>query len=244
VGIAFQDVTAYHRLRTDLEHANQELETAYEELQSTNEELETTNEELQSTVEELETTNEELQSSNEELETTNEELQSTNEELETINEELRHRTDELNRVNIHLESILGSLRAGVVALNHNMDIHIWNHRAEDLWGLRTEEVEGRALLNLDIGLPVARLKPLILACLEGRSDYQEVVLDAVNRRGKAIRCRVTCVPLTDSNQGGRGAILLMEEWAGEGCAQPPPQPPPHAGGGGAFRLMVAGAGEG
>ena len=90
---------------------NQELETAYEELQSTNEELETTNEELQSTVEELETTNEELQSTNEELETMNEELQSTNEELQTINDELRERGDELDAANAFLESILTSLGA-------------------------------------------------------------------------------------------------------------------------------------
>ena len=84
--LVFHDVTAARRLQDELEHANRQLETAYEELQSTNEELETTNEELQSTVEELETTNEELQSTNEELETMNEELQSTNDELQTIND--------------------------------------------------------------------------------------------------------------------------------------------------------------
>ncbi|NUT91682.1 MAG: PAS domain S-box protein [Saccharothrix sp.] len=89
VAIVFHDVTAARRLLEDLEHANRQLESAYEELQSTNEELETTNEELQSTVEELETTNEELQSTNEELETMNEELQSTNDELQNINDTLR-----------------------------------------------------------------------------------------------------------------------------------------------------------
>src|SRR3954451_5057314 len=76
--VIFDEVTQYRRLQGELEFANRQLETAYEELQSTNEELETTNEELQSTVEELETTNEELQSTNEELETMNEELQSMN----------------------------------------------------------------------------------------------------------------------------------------------------------------------
>src|SRR5215813_2256459 len=82
VTLFFQDVTEARRLQDELEHANRQLESAYEELQSTNEELETTNEELQSTVEELETTNEELQSTNEELETMNKKLQSTNDELQ------------------------------------------------------------------------------------------------------------------------------------------------------------------
>lgn len=60
VCIYFMDDTRYKRLQDELEHANQELEMAYEELQSANEELETTNEELQSSNEVLETTNEEL----------------------------------------------------------------------------------------------------------------------------------------------------------------------------------------
>ena len=103
----------YRRLQLELEYANRQLETAYEELQSTNEELETTNEELQSTVEELETTNEELQSTNEELETMNEELQSMNDELHDINEELRLRTVEVGAVNAFMEAVLAGLRAAV-----------------------------------------------------------------------------------------------------------------------------------
>ena len=162
------------RIADEHERATRELETAYEELQSTNEELETTNEELQSTVEELETTNEELQSTNEELETMNEELQSTNEELETVNEELRRRSEELKRLNAFLESILASLRGGVVVVDPDFLILSWNRQAEDLWGLRSDEVRGRNLLNLDIGLPVERLKPALRACLAGEASYQEI----------------------------------------------------------------------
>jgi two-component system CheB/CheR fusion protein len=131
------------------------LETAHEKLQSANEELETTNEELQSTNEELETTNEELQSTNEELETMNEELQSTNEELQTINIELRERSEELIRANAFLNSILTGLRVGVVVVDRQLKVLEWNRRMEDMWGLRTNEVLGRSILDLDIGLQIA-----------------------------------------------------------------------------------------
>jgi len=187
------------------------VQTTNEELQSSNEELETTNEELQSSNEELETTNEELQSTNEELETMNEELQSTNEELQTVNEELRQRTDEMNQLNAFLESVLTGLRAAAVVLNQNLNVLIWNKRAEDLWGLRSDEVQGRSLLNLDIGLPVGELHGVIRPCLVGDSAHQEVDLDAVNRRGKKIRCRVTCTPLISPSKKREGVILLMEE---------------------------------
>jgi two-component system, chemotaxis family, CheB/CheR fusion protein len=139
--ISFVDVTPIKSLQDELRHSKQELETAYEELQSTNEELETTNEELQSTVEELETTNEELQSTNEELETMNEELQSTNEELQTMNEELRNRSTELNSTNAFLEAVFTSLRSGVVVLDRQMRVQVWNAGATNLWGLRADEVQ-------------------------------------------------------------------------------------------------------
>ena len=207
--LTFMDVTAHRRLHRELEESHQELETAYEELQSTNEELETTNEELQSTVEELETTNEELQSTNEELETMNEELQSTNEELETMNDELRQRGDDLNSANAFLQSVLTSLRSGVAVVDQELRVVAWNSRAEDLWGLRQGEVTGKNLLNLDIGLPVERLKLMLRNCLNGEGEDQAVTVDAINRRGKSIRCEVACTPLRGQDADIRGAIMIM-----------------------------------
>ncbi len=210
-GISFIDVTRYRRLTESLEDSKGKLETAFEELQSTAEELETPHEELQSTNEELEPTNEELQSTNEELETMNEELQSTNEELETINEELRQRTLDLNEVNSFLESILVSLGAGVVVVDEELRVRAWNEQAAELWGLRPDEVQGQHLLGLDMGLPVDELKPLLRECLNGSAERQEITLDAVNRRGKPIKCRVTCTPLLGPGKQRQGVILVMEE---------------------------------
>jgi two-component system CheB/CheR fusion protein len=211
VGITFIDITRTVALQEELKRTHEQIQTANEELQSSNEELETTNEELQSSNEELETTNEELQSTNEELETMNEELHSTNEELQTVNEELRTRTEELNHLNAFLESILSGLSVGAIVVNNNLDVLAWNHRSQDLWGLRAEEVQGKSLLNLDIGLPPAELRAVIRPCLSGEETRKEMLLDAVNRRGKKIQCRVTCTPLLAANQRRDGVILLMEE---------------------------------
>ncbi|GID90900.1 CheR family methyltransferase [Amorphoplanes digitatis] len=216
VSLIFLDVTAAYRLQEDLEHANRQLETAYEELQSTNEELETTNEELQSTVEELETTNEELQSTNEELETMNEELQSTNDELQSINDELRDRTGELDTANAFLEAILTSLRAGVAVVDQDMHLQAWNRRAEDLWGLRRDEAVGQHLLNLDIGLPTDQLRPAIKRVLTGEPQPQELTLPAVNRRGRAIDVRVVCSALARDNGSALGVILVMDPTGDDG----------------------------
>ena len=218
VCITFNDVTRARRLEAELESArmesktaHEELQTTNEELQSTNEELETTNEELHSTNEELETTNEELQSTNEELETMNEEMQSTNEELQTINDELRQRSDELNRSNSFLHSILASLRGGVIVVDPKFTIAIWNATAEELWGLRSDEVKGQSLFNLDIGLPVGQLRKAIQNCMADGAEPQELILDAVNRRGRRIKCRVVISPLKEPHGPSHGAIILTEE---------------------------------
>jgi len=217
--ITFSDVTSYKRLQEELYTFNQELETAYEELQSTNEELQTTNEELQSTIEELETTNEELQCTNEELETMNEELQSTNEELETMNQELRQRGEELNRTNRFLALMLSSLREGIVVVDREMRILDWNRRAEELWGLRADEVRNHHFLNLDIGLPVEQLRQPIRNALGGDGHDGELTLPARNRRGRAIRCRVTCTPMTEADQV-EAVLMVMEEIPADGAGEP------------------------
>jgi two-component system, chemotaxis family, CheB/CheR fusion protein len=209
VSVSFVDVSEAKRLQQDLENSNQELETAMEELQSTNEELETTNEELQSTNEELETTNEELQSTNEELETMNEELQSANEELETVNEELNTRTSELAEVNAFMDSVLRGIRSGVVVLDRELRVRAWNAMSEELWGLRGDEVMGQPLLNLDLGVPLDALKRLIRAAAEGELEQERIVVDAVDRRGRPLRCRIRCSRFQDE-LNDRGVILLME----------------------------------
>jgi two-component system, chemotaxis family, CheB/CheR fusion protein len=212
--IAYIDVTESQRLHDQLTGSKRELEQAYEELQSTVEELETTNEELQSTNEELETTNEELQSTNEELETMNEELQSTNEELETMNEELRHRTEELNDVNAFLETILTTIGPAVAVLDRNQRVQIWNGKARELWGLTPDEAEDEHLMALDIGLPVEKLRREIGDTLTGKSEREEVVIEATNRRGKAFSCRVTFLPLGSGGDGKiSGLIMMMEDVA-------------------------------
>jgi len=212
VMVLFVDASAATRLQLEIKRNLEDLDTAHEELQSTNEELETTNEELQSSIEELETTNEELQSTNEELETTNEELQSGNEELETMNEEMRVRTSELDEARTFLEGVLSSVAAGVVVLDAQLRVRSWNKGAEELWGLRADEVRNQGFFNLDFGLPTAEVRGIVQECLASGRRTGPVQVGAINRIGRTITCTVTCSPLKGNRGGdGEGAVLLMEE---------------------------------
>ena len=165
----------------------------------------------------------------------NEELQSTNEELETINDELRERTGELNQVNDFLEAIFMSLGLGVAVLDRDQRVQVWNHRAEDLWGLRADEAVDHHFLRSTSGCPSEQLAPALRAVLERRERR-----DAARawRRSTAAAGRSTCTatmlaaarPAATATPS-RGAIVLMEDgpraaWrrrAARSCA--PRQPP-------------------
>lgn len=195
--VSFLDITVARQLQAELEQTHSQLESAYEELQSANEELETTNEELQST--------------NEELETINEELRSANDEMQEINEELQGRTAQLSRVNAFLESVMSGIRSSLIVVDREGRVTEWNTWAEELWGLRFQEVAGQPLAELDFGLPVHPLAPLVDACLHGSSNDRAVTLSARNRVGRTIRCEVTVTPLLGKENSVEGVILLAKQ---------------------------------
>ena len=210
VHLVFEDVSDQHELRARLGQLDSELTTAYEELQSSSEELETTNEELQSAVEELETTNEELQSTNEELETMNEELQSTNEELQTLNDELRDRTLEVDRVNGFLQGILGALELAVVVVDADYRVQLWNGGAEQLTGLRSFEAEGRRLLDLELNLPLDRVRSLLRGVLVEAEPSTQLEVELSDRFGRGQRRFVTATPLLRAGEVS-GAVVTFAD---------------------------------
>ena len=182
VMVMFIDTTTSTRLQLEVKRHREELDTAYEELQSTNEELETTNEELQS----------------------------GNEELETMNEEMRIRTSELDEARTFLEGVLSSVAAGVVVLDSALLVRSWNRGAEELWGLRADEVCNQGFFSLDFGLPTVELREIVQQCLATGRRTGPIQVAAINRIGRAITCLVTCSPL-DGGENGEGVVLLMEE---------------------------------
>lgn len=220
LSITLTDVTRYHDLQVEVEAANRQLETAYEELQSTNEEL-------QSTVEELETTNKELQSTNEELETMNEELQSTNDELQLTNEQLRDRSFAVTQLNDFMQSIFNGLDAAVVVVNRDLMVQVWGGQSEELWGLREDETIGQPLLGLDSGLPVEELRPWLLDVVTAGRDagiYGQHVT-AVNRRGRSVDLRVTVTAMSNDTQEPSGALILFEELSADDVSSERPERP-------------------
>ena len=197
------DVTALRSLEQSLQRANEELHSANARLQTSNEELRASNEELQ-------TTNEELQSTNEELETTNEELQSTNAELDATNRELAHRTQEMDALTFSQRTIIRTLSAGVMVLDPNGRITIWNLAAERLLGLSEREAVGQVLWTLNIpALKRALLVRLRKYLTANRSLRLEEVSYQLPHGGRG-RATLVATPLIMETQA-LGSVVLFED---------------------------------
>lgn len=98
----------------------------------------------------------------------------------------------------------------MVVVDREMKIVLWNRGCEDLWGVRGDETIGSRLTALDIGLPLDGVLPLIGNAFVDPDTSGEVVVDAVNRRGRSARVRVTCTPFRSGEGTVGGALLLME----------------------------------
>jgi two-component system CheB/CheR fusion protein len=106
----------------------------------------------------------------------------------------------------------------VAVLDRQQHVQIWNGQARDMWGLTPDEVEDRHFLALEFGLPVERMKSHIRDALADQARSEEIVVEATNRRGRPFNCRVTFLPLRDSNDAAVSGVIVMMEDAGDGTA--------------------------
>jgi PAS domain S-box-containing protein len=145
-------------------------------------------------------------------ETVYEELQVTREALESALEELRSDI-EVDRLNAFTEGILTTLHAEVAVVDGNGRVALWNSRAEELWGETAPEAVPREFRDLDLGLPMDELGAMVERARSRSGKAEEQIFDAVNRRGRPVRCRALVTPLANLTGHGPGAVVVIQELA-------------------------------
>jgi two-component system CheB/CheR fusion protein len=116
----------------------------------------------------------------------------------------------VERLNTLLLAVTGNIEVGAAVLDGGLRVQLWNERAADLWGVRSDEVIGNSFFNLDIGLPAEQLRELIRAGSGGSPLHDEVVVTATTRKGRQIRCRVIAHTIGNGDRPA-GVVLVMEE---------------------------------
>ena len=79
-----------------------------------------------------------------------------------------------------------------------------------------------AVVHATWNLWTKQLGPAVRRVLAHKDGNETLSVDARNRRGKNITCRLTISPLVGDGKSRDGAIVLMEEWDGRDGSPLPP----------------------
>lgn len=125
--------------------------------------------------------------------------------------ELRSRVEQAynESTSVTLRDVQRKLADGNV--DDRLDVVVWNQAMEDLFGVRREEAVNRSLLALDIGAPVGDVGPLLHAASNDGEALGEVTVDAMNRRGRPFRCRITVASLSGAAVDLPQYVVVFDE---------------------------------
>lgn len=115
-----------------------------------------------------------------------------------MNEELLDQTQEIEQSAAFLSRLLDSLAVGVVVVDEAFTVTMWNRAMRDLFGVGDDEAVGQPLAAIDSGLPVDDMASHLHGFDEARDRTRDTLtLDAVDRRGRTLRCRIMIGSLAD-----------------------------------------------
>jgi two-component system CheB/CheR fusion protein len=106
--------------------------------------------------------------------------------------------------------VLSGLRMGLIVLNSEFVVTSWNKTCEETWGLRESEVVGRELFSLDIGLNLTAVRETITQVMSDGISPKPITIDAINRRGKPIRCQLRVNALRDVLEQITGSMIIVD----------------------------------
>ena len=124
--------------------------------------------------------------------------------------QLRVKADELDRMREFSENILESLNDGIAVLDRDDRVVRWNHRLEELYGIRHEQAISRRVAELfDSGF-FEVLRSSRSESPEGAAFYR-VPLTTRHDPPRRLLVNVATTPLRDSDDAIAGTVLIVED---------------------------------
>ena len=136
-----------------------------------------------------------------------EKFEDLNLKLEKTNRELRQSLAEKEKISNYLNNILGSLTSGVIAVNLDEKITLFNRAAEDILGYKTDEVLGRKY-GLIMGKGVNQEMTLPFT-LKSRKSHVNEEKEVLAKGGKRIPLGFSTSLLTDGDDNVLGAVEVF-----------------------------------
>lgn len=136
-----------------------------------------------------------------------EKFEDLNSKLEKTNRELRQSLVEKEKISNYLNNILESLTSGVVAINLDEEITLFNRAAEEILGYKTVEVLGRKYGEI-MGKGIDKKMTLPFTLKSRRSHINEEK-DVLTKVGKKTPLGFSTSLLTDGDDNILGAVEVF-----------------------------------
>jgi two-component system nitrogen regulation sensor histidine kinase NtrY len=138
-------------------------------------------------------------------------LRSSHEQAALAAQELASKAQELERNLLHKALLVEHVHSGIVSASHDGTIKTWNRTAENLFGIRRSQAEGRGLSEvLDSEFYAATLAPCLQEPLSKDAEPQSYrgVLDG---RERHLRIRVVGGDQNGQKQGVPEILVLIDD---------------------------------
>lgn len=132
-----------------------------------------------------------------------------NSELDQKNQELSHQVFELNSLQRHFDNVLESMRAGIVAINLNGEISLFNKGIERITGLRREDMLEKNYRDIfPAGSEERRDALTTLECGCAFNDIEDILR---HKNSSEIPIRRTTSIILDENDQIVGAMEIIDD---------------------------------
>ena len=138
-----------------------------------------------------------------------EQFEYLNVKLEETNKELRHSLEEKDRVSNHLNNILESMSGGVLVVNLQGEITMFNRAAESITGLSQEQVLNRSYSEW-LGLDDDQ-NSSVLHTLESGQSLTNREKELVRPDGRSIPLGYSTSPVRDNDGNLLGAVEIFND---------------------------------
>ncbi len=135
------------------------------------------------------------------------EIRKLNLELDSKNYELERNLEEKEKVNDYLDNILKSLNVGVIVLDKRFRVTTFNHAAERMTGLGTEEVVSKDLTVLKDFV----LGRKILDCIRSNGSHQCSQIEFFTSIPRPSYLTASVSPLRNKNNTAAGIVVIIED---------------------------------
>lgn len=135
-----------------------------------------------------------------------------NKDLQVKTTELEGAYEDLKTIERHLYNIIESIHCGIIAVNLRGEVTTWNRSMEEMFGLKSQEVSGKALQEITPEVFNGQILDNLGQVLKGEIPMaHDLAVRSVGQGGQQALANIDIHQFSDSSGNPLGAILVVED---------------------------------